>query len=156
MQECIQFKLNSAVLFNRIEEIKRNPPQKFLAYKAEHPEFKTVNCALLADCAGLSESTLKNLKLGKITDCNCSTAYLVCSALDIDVRDLLNMPKISDYDPDACQHNRPGADDSAAHLASIAAQMQNTSEVIAKQTRIAITAAAALTAALAVVLILVH
>lgn len=166
MQEY-QFKLNNAVLFTRIEEIKQTPPQKFLAYKAEHPEFRTVNCALLADYAGLSESTLKNLKLGKITDCNCSTAYLICTALDIDLRDLLSMPKISDCDPDACPHSKNGQDHSAQHLAIIAAQIQAASETMqqasaqrtaatAKLGKVIIATAAALAVFLAAVIVLAH
>ena len=123
MQECTRFALNSAVLYARIEEIKKNPPPKFVAYKAEHPEFRTVNCALLADYAGLSESTLKNLKLGKITDCNCSTAYLICTALDIDPRDYLRMVKISDCNPDTCPNAKPRAEDGQA-VAMLTAQLQ--------------------------------
>lgn len=96
------FRLNNEVLFARIEEIKKNPPPKILEYKAAHPEFKTVNCALLAAYAGMSESTLKNLKLGKITDSNCSTAWMICTAFDIDPRDYFRIARASDCDPAAC------------------------------------------------------
>lgn len=96
------FRLNNDVLFARIEEIKKNPPQKILEYKAAHPEFKTVNCTLLAAYAGMSESTLKNLKLGKIADSNCSTAWMICTAFDIDPRDYFRIARASDCDPAAC------------------------------------------------------
>lgn len=102
MPTTADFKLNSEVLFNRIEDIKKNPPPQILAYKAEHPEFKTVNCALLAEYIGLSEKTLTNLKLGKLTDSNCSTIWMLCTALGIDPRDYLGLPKRSECNPDAC------------------------------------------------------
>lgn len=102
MSEIDIFRLNSAVLAGRIEDIKRNPPEKILAYKAAHPEYKTVACELLAAYAGLSVSTLKNLKLGKITDCNCSTMWLICRAFDIDPADLLGLPRGKVCNPATC------------------------------------------------------
>lgn len=97
-----EFKLNSKVLFDRIEEIKKNPPPEILAYKAAHPEFKAVNCALIAAYIGLSEKTLTNLKLGKLTDSNCSTIGMICMALGLDPRDVFGMPKKSECDPETC------------------------------------------------------
>lgn len=102
MQPSTEFKLNSKVLFDKIEEIKKNPPPEIMEYKAAHPEFKTVNCALLAEYIGLSEKTLTNLKLGKLTDSNCSTIWLICNTLGIDLRDYFGMPRRADCNPDAC------------------------------------------------------
>lgn len=102
MPEAEIFRLNSAVLANRIEEIKRNPPPEILAYKASHPEFKTVACELLADYADVSVSTLKNLKLGKMTDSNCSTIWLICRAFDIDPAALLGLPMAKACNPAEC------------------------------------------------------
>lgn len=85
------FSLNSGALYARIEEIKKNPPPEILKYKEDHPEFKSTNCALLAGYAGVSEKTLTNLKLGKLTDCNCSTAKMVCEATGLDIRTYLGM-----------------------------------------------------------------
>lgn len=96
------FGFNHAVLLNRIEEIKRNPPPDILAYKHAHPEFKTVACELLAEYADVSVSTLKNLKLGKLTDCTCSTLWLLCRAFEIDPADLLNLPRGKVCNPASC------------------------------------------------------
>ena len=98
-----EFKLNSAALYARIEEIKKNPPPEILAYKEQHPEFKGVNCALLAAYAGVSEKTLTNLKLGKLTDCNCSTAKLVCEAVGLDIRTYLGMSDAPVYNVDTSE-----------------------------------------------------
>lgn len=102
MPDNQNFKLNNAVLLARIEEIKRNPPPEILAYKAAHPEFKTVSTALLAEYARISETTLKNLKLGKIPDSNCSTVWLVCKAFGIDANNLLGLPTKAACDPATC------------------------------------------------------
>ena len=102
MPDIQNFKLNNAVLLARIEEIKRNPPPEILAYKAAHPEFKTVSTALLADYARISETTLKNLKLGKVPDSNCSTLWLVCKAFGIDANALLGLPTKAVCDPATC------------------------------------------------------
>lgn len=102
MQQSADFKLNSKVLFDRIEAIKKNPPQEIMEFKAAHPEFKTVNCALLAEYIGLSEKTLTNLKFGKLTDSNCSTVWLICSSLGIDLRDYFGIPRQSECNPDTC------------------------------------------------------
>jgi peptidoglycan hydrolase CwlO-like protein len=102
MPDIINFKLNNAVMMARIEEIKRNPPPEILAYKAAHPEFKTVSTALLAEYARISETTLKNLKHGKVPDSNCSTAWLVCKAFDIDANALLSLPTKTICDPATC------------------------------------------------------
>lgn len=102
MQQITEFRLNSKALFDRIEEIKKNPPQEFIEYKEAHPEFRAVNCALLAEYIGLSEKTLTNLKLGKLTDSNCSTAWLICNTLGLDLRDYFGIPRRSDCNPDAC------------------------------------------------------
>lgn len=102
MQPGAEFKLNSKVLFDKIESIKKNPPPAILEYKAAHPEFKTVNCALIAEYIGLSEKTLTNLKLGKLTDSNCSTIWLICTCLGIDIRDYFGMQKQSECNPETC------------------------------------------------------
>ena len=102
MPDIQNFKLNNAVMLARIEEIKRNPPPEILAYKAAHPEFKTVSTALLADYARISETTLKNLKLGKVPDSNCSTVWLVCKAFGIDANALLGLPTKAACDPTTC------------------------------------------------------
>lgn len=102
MPEAEIFRLKSAVLANRIEEIKLHPPPEILAYKAAHPEFKTVACELLADYADVSVSTLKNLKLGKMTDSNCSTIWLICRAFDIDPAALLGLPMAKACNPAEC------------------------------------------------------
>ena len=102
MQNAAVFKLNSKVLYDRIEAIKKNPPPEILTYLAAHPEYKAVNCALLADYIGISERTLTNLKLGKLTDSNCSTIWLICTALDIDLRDYYGVARQSDCDPATC------------------------------------------------------
>ena len=108
MLENEPFRINNAVLANRIEEIKRNPDPKFLEYKQAHPEFKTVACELLAAYAGISVSTLKNLKQGKLTDANCSTIYLICSAFDLDPAGLLNLPRGKTCDPVTCGNTLSG------------------------------------------------
>lgn len=122
MSEAENFRLNSAVLANRIEEIKRNPPEKILAYKAAHPEYKTVACELLADYAGVSVSTLKNLKLGKMTDCNCYTLWRICRALDVDPAALLGLPSPKVCNPAECSSHAGAHLDAhrqhAAHLES--------------------------------------
>lgn len=100
--EISEFKLNSKVLFDRIEEIKKNPPPDILAYLKEHPEFKTTNCALLASYIGISEKTLTNLKLGKLPDSNCSTVKMICTALGIDIKDYFGMPRQTECNPDTC------------------------------------------------------
>lgn len=102
MPDIQNFKLDNAVLLARIEEIKRNPPPEIQAYKASHPEFKTMSTALLADYARISETTLKNLKLGKIPDSNCSTVWLVCKAFNIDANALLGLPSKNPCDPATC------------------------------------------------------
>lgn len=120
MSETEIFRLNSAVLAGRIEDIKRNPPEKILAYKAAHPEFKTVACELLAAYAGLSVSTLKNLKLGKITDCNCSTMWLLCRAFEIDPADLLGLPRGKVCNPATCSnHSREAMEAKHKHIADL-------------------------------------
>lgn len=102
MPDIQNFKLNNAVMLARIEEIKRNPPPEILAYKAAHPEFKTVSTALLAEYARISETTLKNLKLGKVPDSNGSTLWLVCKAFGIDANALLGLPTKAVCDPATC------------------------------------------------------
>lgn len=102
MQNAAAFKLNNKVLYDRIEAIKKSPPPEILAYLAAHPEYKAVNCAMLADYIGISERTLTNLKLGKLTDSNCSTIWLICTALDIDLRDFYGVTWQSDCDPTTC------------------------------------------------------
>lgn len=102
MADTDTFTFNSAVLMQRIEDIKRNPPPHILAYKAAHPEFKTVACELLAEYADVSVSTLKNLKLGKATDTSCSTLWLICRAFEIDPAALLGLPTVKACNPDAC------------------------------------------------------
>ena len=102
MADIETFHIQSAVLLNRIEEIKRNPPPHILAYKAAHPEYKNVACELLADYAGLSVSTLKNLKLGKIADASCCTLWLICRAFDIDPAALLGLPMAKACNPAEC------------------------------------------------------
>lgn len=99
------YKLNNAALLARIEEIKRNPPPEILEFKALHPEYKTVSTTLLAEYAGISESTLKNLKLGKIPDSNCSTIWLVCRAFGVDANQLLNLPSKKPCNPETCANN---------------------------------------------------
>lgn len=100
--EIGEFKLNSKVLFDRIEEIKKNPPPEILEYLKGHPEFKTVNCALLAAYIRISEKTLTNLKLGKLPDSNCSTVKMICTALKLDIRDYFGIPRQADCNPDIC------------------------------------------------------
>lgn len=100
--EIGEFKLNSRVLFDRIEEIKKNPPPEIMAYLKEHSEFKAVNCTLLAAYIGISEKTLTNLKLGKLPDSNCSTVKLICTALGIDIKDYFGMPRQAECNPDKC------------------------------------------------------
>lgn len=102
MPDIQNFKLNNTALLARIEEIKRNPPPEILAYKAAHPEFKTVSTALLAEYARISETTLKNLKLGKVPDSNGSTLWLVCKAFGIDANALLGLPAKAVCDPTTC------------------------------------------------------
>ena len=102
MPDIQNFKLNNAVMLARIEEINRNPPPEILAYKAAHPEFKTVSTALLAEYARISETTLKNLKLGKVPDSNGSTLWLVCKAFGIDANALLGLPTKAVCDPATC------------------------------------------------------
>lgn len=122
MQISTDFKLNSKVLFDRIEFIKKNPPPEILAYKEEHPEFKTVNCALLAEYIGLSEKTLTNLKLGKLTDSNCSTVWMICTSLGIDPRDYLGIPRQSDCNPETCSsHAQARLDEKRQRIAELEA-----------------------------------
>lgn len=105
MPEAEIFRINSAVLASKIEELKRNPPENILAYKAAHPEFKTVACELLAEYANVSVSTLKNLKLGKMIDCNCSTLWLICRAFNLDPAVLLGLPTAKACNPTECSSN---------------------------------------------------
>ena len=122
MQSIADFKLNSKVLFDKIESIKKAPPAEVLEFKAAHPEFKTVNCALLAEYIGLSEKTLTNLKLGKLTDSNCSTVWLICSGLGIDLRDYLGMPRQSECNPDTCSsHTQARLDEKRQRIAELEA-----------------------------------
>lgn len=122
MSEPQAYKLNNAALLTRIEEIKRNPPPEILAYKALHPEYKTVSTALLADYAGISESTLKNLKLGKIPDSNCSTIWLVCRAYGVDANQLLNLPTKPACDPNTCgSHTHARLDEKRIRIAELEA-----------------------------------
>lgn len=100
--EISGFTLNSKVLFDRIEEIKKNPPPEIVAYLKEHPEFKATNCALLAAYIGISEKTLTNLKLGKLPDSNCSTVKMICTALKLDIRDYFGMPRQMECNPEKC------------------------------------------------------
>lgn len=102
MSEYDVFRINSAALTARIEEIKRNPPPEILAYKQAHPEFKTVQAELLASYAGVGLTTLKNLKAGKLTDSSCSTLYLICRAFNLDPAELLNLPRGKVCNPDTC------------------------------------------------------
>lgn len=100
--EISEFKLNSKVLFDKIEEIKKSPPPEIVAYLKEHPEFKAVNCALLAAYIGLSEKTLTNLKLGKLPDSNCSTVKMICTALKLDICDYFGIPRQMECNPEKC------------------------------------------------------
>lgn len=121
-----QFKLNSGVLYSRIEEIKKNPPADVLAFKAAHPEYKTVNCTLLADYMGISESTLQNLKLGKATDSNCSTVWLLCTKLGVDPADLLNIPRKKACNPAECSSNAQARlDEKMLHIANLEMQFKD-------------------------------
>ena len=120
MQNITDFKLNSKVLFDKIEAIKKNPPQEVLEFKAAHPEYKTVNCALLAEFIGLSEKTLTNLKLGKLTDSNCSTVWLICNSLGIDLRDYFGIPRQSECNPDTCSsHAQARLDEKRQRIAEL-------------------------------------
>lgn len=122
MQNAAVFKLNSKVLYDRIEAIKKNPPPEILAYLAAHPEYKAVNCALLADYIGISERTLTNLKLGKLTDSNCSTIWLICTALDIDLRDYYGVARQSDCDPTTCSsHTQARLDEKRQRISELEA-----------------------------------
>jgi DNA-binding Xre family transcriptional regulator len=122
VQNITDFKLNSKVLFDKIEAIKKNPPPEVLEFKAAHPEFKTVNCALLAEFIGLSEKTLTNLKLGKLTDSNCSTIWLICNSLGIDLRDYFGIPRQSECNPDTCSsHAQARLDEKRQRIAELEA-----------------------------------
>ena len=120
MQPGAEFKLNSKVLFDKIESIKKNPPADILEFKAAHPEFKTVNCALIAEYIGLSEKTLTNLKLGKLTDSNGSTIWLICTSLGIDIRDYFAIPKQSECNPETCSsHAHARLDEKKQRIAEL-------------------------------------
>ena len=150
------FQLNNALLFTRIEEIKKNPPPEILTYKAEHPEFKTVNCALLAEYAGVSEKTLTNLKLGKLTDCNCSTAKMVCDAFALDIRDYLFLPKQSDCNPAACHsdaHIR--LDEKRQRIAELDSQLEAEKKYSARLRKVMLRESRALAAVSAALVIVV-
>lgn len=122
MQQNVGFKLNNRVLFEKIEAIKKNPPPDILEYKAAHPEFKTVNCSLLAEYIGISEKTLTNLKLGKLPDGNCSTVWMICMALDIDMREYLGLPRKTECDPAACtSHTQARLDEKRQRIAELEA-----------------------------------
>lgn len=122
MQTSTDFKLNSKVLFDKIEAIKKNPPAEIAEFKASHPEFKTVNCALIAEYIGLSEKTLTNLKLGKLTDSNCSTVWLICTMLGIDPRDYFGMPRQSECNPESCSsHAQARLDEKRQRIAELEA-----------------------------------
>ena len=120
--EISEFKLNSKVLFDKIEAIKKNPPPEILAYLKEHPEFKTTNCALLAAYIGISEKTLTNLKLGKLPDSNCSTVKMICTALNIDIRDYFGMARQSECNPETCtSHANARLDEKRQRIAELEA-----------------------------------
>lgn len=122
MQFGMDFKLNSKVLYDRIEEIKKNPPPEIVAYLKEHPEFKATNCALLAAYIGISEKTLTNLKLGKLADSNCSTVRMICAALNIDLRDYFGIPRQSECNPDTCSsHTQARLDEKRQRIAELEA-----------------------------------
>lgn len=123
MFEAPTFRINNSALFARIEELKKHPTPDILEFKALHPEYKTVNCTLLAAYAGVSESTLKNLKLGKITDCNCSTVFLICVKLGLDLYDMFGLPKPAICDPASCTSNSIALlDEKNRHIADLEAQ----------------------------------
>lgn len=126
MQSSAGFKLNNKVLYDRIEAIKKNPPQEFLDYLILHPEFKGVNCALIADVIGISEKTLTNLKLGKLTDSNCSTVGMICTTLGIDPSDYFGIPRKSECDPEKCtSHAQARLDEKQQRIAELDAMYKD-------------------------------
>ncbi len=133
MQASTEFRLNSKVLFDKIEAIKKNPPAEIMEFKAARPEFKTVNCALIAEYIGLSEKTLTNLKLGKLTDSNCSTIWLICTTLGIDPREYLGLPKQSECNPETCtSHAQARLDEKRQRIAQMEAAAANQERELAK------------------------
>lgn len=124
MPDTDSFHINSACLAARIEDLKRNPTPAILEFKAAHPEYKTVACELLAEYANVSVSTLKNLKLGKLTDCTCSTLWLLCRAFDIDPADLMNLPRGKVCNPAACgQHNHAAMESKQQRIADLSCDL---------------------------------
>lgn len=89
------FRLNNKKLVARLDTLKKEPTEAMLAFKAAHPEYKEINCAFLAAFCGLSESTLKKLKLGQIADPRASTFWLLWLAFDIFPGEVLDMPQDS-------------------------------------------------------------
>lgn len=87
------FRLDNKKLVARLDALKKEPTEAMLAFKAAHPEFKEFNCAFLAAFCGLSESTLKKLKLGQIADPRASTFWLLWHAFGIFPGEILDMPQ---------------------------------------------------------------
>lgn len=87
------FRFNNKKLVARLDTLKKEPTEAMLAFKAAHPEYKEINCAFLSAFCGLSESTLKKLKLGQIADPRASTFWLLWLAFDIFPGEVLDMPQ---------------------------------------------------------------
>ena len=86
------FRFRHEALAERLESVKKAPPEAVRKYK-EQVGAKQVDCALLSEYVGISESTLKKLKAGGIADPRGSSYWLLCKGLGIDPRDLMGIPK---------------------------------------------------------------
>lgn len=89
------FHVRSTALVEAIERIKKEPPAALLEFKESHPEHKNtkgINCALIADFIGMSESTLSKLKSGAIANPVCSTAYLLWLKTGLNLYDFFGIP----------------------------------------------------------------
>jgi len=83
------YRFEHEALVARLNELKKSPTDDMKAFLQAHPEYKSFNCAALAEYAGLSEPTLKKLKSGQIADPRGSTFWILFNRFGIRPRELL-------------------------------------------------------------------
>lgn len=94
------YKFEHEALVARLDELKKAPTEEMKSFLQAHPEYKSFNCAALAEYAGLSEPTLKKLKSGQIADPRGSTFWILFNKFGIRPREVLKCipPNVCDVE----------------------------------------------------------